>query len=72
MPEENTTKQPQKAGNTQREIDDGLVSVIMPSWNTAKFIGESIESVLRQTYKNLGLTIVDNRSRKTCSLSNCI
>lgn len=65
MPEENTTKQPQKAGNTQREIDDGLVSVIMPSWNTAKFIGESIESVLRQTYKNLELIIVDD-----CSTDN--
>ena len=31
---------------------DGLVSVIMPSWNTAKYIGESIQSVINQTYTN--------------------
>lgn len=48
-----------------RTYIDGLVSVIMPSWNTARFIGESIESVLRQTYKNLELIIVDD-----CSTDN--
>ena len=41
---------------------DGLVSVIMPSWNTAKYIGESIQSVIDQTYKNWELIIVDDRS----------
>ena len=30
--------------------EKGLVSIIMPSYNTAAFIGESIESVLKQTY----------------------
>lgn len=39
-----------------------LVSVIMPSYNTAGFIGESIESVLNQTYKNFELIIVDDCS----------
>ena len=34
-----------------RKIVDGLVSVIMPSWNTDKYIAESIESVINQTYK---------------------
>lgn len=28
---------------------DGLVSIIMPSWNTGKFIAESIQSVVNQT-----------------------
>ena len=28
---------------------DGLVSVVMPSWNTAALIGESIRSVPAQT-----------------------
>lgn len=41
---------------------DGLVSVIMPSWNTAKFIGESIQSVISQTYTNWELLIVDDCS----------
>lgn len=39
-----------------------LVSVIMPTYNHARFIGEAIESVLNQTYKNLELIIVDNFS----------
>lgn len=39
-----------------------LVSVIMPSYNTAKYIGESIESVINQTYPNWELIIVDDCS----------
>lgn len=39
-----------------------LVSVIMPSFNTEKYIAESIKSVLCQTYTNLELIIVDDCS----------
>ena len=39
-----------------------LVSVIMPSYNTARFIGETIESVLSQTYTDWELLIVDDCS----------
>lgn len=42
-----------------------LVSIIMPSYNTTKFISETIESVLAQTYPNLELLIVDD-----CSTDN--
>ena len=34
----------------------------MPSWNTAKYIAESITSVLNQTYDNWELLIVDDNS----------
>ena len=39
-----------------------MVSVIMPSYNTANFISESIESVMAQTYTNWELIIVDDFS----------
>lgn len=39
-----------------------LVSIIMPSYNTAEFIKKSIESVMNQTYQNWELIIVDDCS----------
>lgn len=41
---------------------DDLVSIIMPSFNTGKYITETIESVLSQSYKNWELIIVDDCS----------
>ena len=41
---------------------DPLISVIMPAYNAAKFIEESIESVINQTYKHWELIIVDDGS----------
>ena len=46
-------------------MENGLVSIIMPSWNTSNFIAESIQSVINQTYKNWELIIVDD-----CSTDN--
>lgn len=39
-----------------------LVSIITPSYNSKDFIGETIESVLNQTYKNWEMIIVDDCS----------
>lgn len=47
------------------EREMGLVSIIMPSFNTAPYIKETIQSVLNQTYTNWELIIVDD-----CSTDN--
>lgn len=44
---------------------EGLVSVITPTYNCGQFIGETIESVQKQTYKNWEMIIVDD-----CSTDN--
>ncbi len=45
--------------------DNGLVSIVMPSYNTDGYIKESIESVLYQSYPYWELIIVDD-----CSTDN--
>ena len=42
--------------------DFGLVSIVMPSYNSEKYIKASIESVLNQTYPKWELLIVDDCS----------
>ena len=46
---------------------EDLVSVIMPSYNSSRFIGESIWSVLKQSYVTWELLIVDD-----CSQDNSV
>lgn len=44
-------------------MKEKLISVIMPTYNCGKFIGETIKSVENQTYKNWELIIVDDCSK---------
>lgn len=42
--------------------DHGLVSIIMPNYNGAAFLGEAIQSVLSQTYPFFELLVIDDCS----------
>ena len=49
------------------ECIEGLVSIIMPSYNTAAYIEETLKSVFAQTYTNWEVIIVDD-----CSTDNTL
>lgn len=48
--------------NKQAHMNKGMVSIIMPSYNSANYINETISSVLEQTYTHWELIIVDDFS----------
>lgn len=43
-------------------VTNELVSVIIPVYNTSKFLNRSLNSIIHQTYKELQIIIVDNCS----------
>lgn len=46
-----------------REFETGLVSVIIPVYNSGEVIGKTLESVFDQTYKNIEIVLVDDCSK---------
>lgn len=41
---------------------ESLVTIIMPIYNASKYLNLSIESVLKQSYKNFTLLLIDDGS----------
>jgi glycosyltransferase involved in cell wall biosynthesis len=44
------------------QSENQLISIILPTYNGEEFVGEAIESVLKQNYENYELIIVDDGS----------
>jgi len=46
-------------------MEQKLVSIVMPNYNSEKYLRNCIESVLQQTYKNFEFIIIDDNSTDT-------
>ena len=46
-----------------RKMKDNLVSVIIPTYNSEKYIEETLNSVLNQTYREFEIIIIDDCSK---------
>ncbi|WP_036479491.1 glycosyltransferase [Myxosarcina sp. GI1] len=47
---------------SKKELENIIVSVVIPTYNRANILSQTVNSVLKQTHQNLEIIIVDDRS----------
>ncbi len=48
--------------NTYKILMNRLISVIIPVYNTKKYVAKAVKSVMKQTYSNLEIILIDDKS----------
>ena len=43
-------------------MNDNLISIIVPIYNVEKYLNQCIQSIVKQTYKNLEIILIDDGS----------
>ena len=46
--------------------DDIVISIIVPIYNTEKYLNECVDSIINQTYKNIEIILVNDGSTDNC------
>ena len=50
---------------------DAKVEIVLPNYNSEKYLADTVDSIINQTFKNWKLTIVDGNSKdKTHNIIN--
>ncbi len=49
-------------------LHDALISVVIPVYNVQEYLSECIDCILKQTYKNLEIILVDDGSTDDCGV----